>query len=755
MRKRTLSAATSLAVLFSSAALVAGTAGPAAADSSVALPVSSVGDMVVDGVHQKIFISDPTNGKLVVTDYAGTVLTTLADLPGVRGLEISADSSRVYAAVAGKGEILSISTETPTDAIGYDLGEAENPADLAIAGGKIWFGYGKAGAGNLGSLDLSGETPQVALAQAADGTFFTAPLLGADPAAPGVLAAGTGGGGTAGVWVFDVSAGSATVKASLPNAGTNLGELDVTPDGTQVITSSGYPYYHQAYSTTDLSEVTRYHSASYPNAVAIASDGTIAAGTASSSEKDVRVFRPGNSTSVHEFETGGNVAAGALAWAPDNSKLFAVSQSSYGGPARLNILDDPTKAGATVTVNAPYSAVLLKPLTVTGTVTSPVALPAGTAVEVTRVDAANPEGTSLGGQTLGANGAFSFTDTPTVAGSITYKVTYAGDAEHAAATGTAVVRAAQATSSVVVNAPTTAPVLKPLTVTGTATSTEALPAGTPVAVTRFDVENPQGKALGTKTLAANGAFSFADTPTAAGNVTYKVTYAGDTQRAAASGSALVKVSHNKTAISIDRNGTLVNYGSTVTYTATLGPTYKNRTVEIWADPWGPEPKRLLKRGTVNSAGKLSASMWMNRDTTVTAVFAGDARYAWAQAKSGVYTKAGVSTSLSRHYKWTKIGTTWYQTYRTSNYALITTWHNAYPNRSTRLDAQMWYAGAWRDLGPEYFLLDRYGKSYVRFDGDPVLAGHKFRIRSAYIDGTSGDNVNATAYGPWKYFNFTR
>jgi hypothetical protein len=233
-----------------------------------------------------------------------------------------------------------------------------------------------------------------------------------------------------------------------------------------------------------------------------------------------------------------------------------------------------------------------------------------------------------------------------------------------------------------------------------------------------------------------------------------VAYAGGAEHAAASGTALVKVAHVKTALTLDRNGLTVNYGTNVTYTATLGPTYKNRTVEIWADPWGPEPKRLLKRGTVNSVGKLSATMWMSRDTTVTAVFTGDARNAYASAKSGVYTRAGVTTALSRHYKWTKLGNVWHQTYRQSADALITTWHNAYPDRHTRLDLQYYYAGAWRDGGSEYFRLASDGKSYVTLDGDGA-AGMSFRVRSAYIDGAAGDNVNATVYGPWKYFNFTR
>lgn len=654
MRKRTLSAATALAVLFSSAALVAGTAGTAAADSSKVLPVSSVGDMVVDGVHQKIFISDPTGGKLVVTDYTGTVLATLPDLPGVRGLEISADSSRVYAAVTGRGEIVSVNTETPSEVVAYDLGEAENPSDLAIAGGRIWFGYGVPGTSNIGSLDLAGTEPAVALAQGKG--WYSSPLLGSDPAAPNVLAVGDSA-----LAVYDVSTGAATLKADKDVGLSNLREIDVTPDGKQVVASSGAPYHHPAFSTEDLSEVTRYTSTAYPNAVAIAPDGTVAGGTDSSYDADVHVFKPGTTTPVRQYNfpntgntSGGDgLVPGALAWAPDNGKLFAVSQNSYGTNS-LRVFDEPTKSAPAVTVRAPA----------------------------------------------------------------------------------------------------TAPVLKALTVTGTVTATVPLPAGTPLSVTRYDVEAPQGKPLGTKALGANGTFSFADTPTAAGNVTYKVAYAGGTTHSAASGSALVKVAHNRTTLRLDRNGSLVNYGTNLTYTATLGATYKSRVVEIWADPWGPEPKRLLKRGTVNSVGKLSATMWMNRDTTVTAVFAGDARTAYVSAKSGVYTKAGVSTSLSRHYKWTKIGTTWYQTYRQTADPLITTWHNAYPGRHTRLDVHFYYQGVWHDLGPEYFALDAHGRSYVQLDGDGA-AGMRLRVRSAYIDGAAGDNVNATSYGPWKYFNFTR
>lgn len=74
VRTRGISTATAFAVLFSSVVLVGGTASPAAADSSASLPIKSSGDIVVDGVHKRVFISDPRSGKVVATDYNGKVV---------------------------------------------------------------------------------------------------------------------------------------------------------------------------------------------------------------------------------------------------------------------------------------------------------------------------------------------------------------------------------------------------------------------------------------------------------------------------------------------------------------------------------------------------------------------------------------------------------------------------------------------------------------------------------------------------------
>ncbi|GAA2950250.1 Ig-like domain repeat protein [Streptomyces enissocaesilis] len=656
MRRRSISTATALAVLFSSAALVAGTAGPAAADSAKVLSVKSVGDLVVDGTHQRVYVSDPADGKIVVTDYTGTVKATLTGLPGVTGLALSADSGQVYAAVKDTGRIVSVETGTYTQTASYDLTGADAPAGLEIVDGRLWFGYGS----RIGSLDVSGAEPLVRLDQNAGADFSgAAPLLGADPAAPGVLVAGAGGR----LAVYDVSAEGAALRVQ-GSMDTGVKQLDLTPDGTQVLTSwdgSGYGYGFPAYSTTSLEEVASYPTEAYPNAIAVAPDGTVAGGSFSWYAPDVHIHRAGDPKPARQYEfpntgnsSGGDtLVPGALAWAPDSSRVFAVSENSYG-TFTLRALTDPAKELPALTVSAPTSAERAQKLTVTGKLTSKTALPAGTALKVTRTD----------------------------------------------------------------------------------------------------VESPSGKALPAAGTKADGTFSFTDTPPAGGRVTYKVAYAGDATHAPASGSDAVQVSRKAPTLTLNRNGNVYTYGTDVSFTAHLGTTYKNRVVEIYANPYGSDrPNRLLKKAQVNSQGNLSATVDMTRDTVVTAVFAGDARYASKTAKSTAYAKAKVSVGVTRHYKTGKIGSTTYSYFRKSTDPLFTTTMNYYSGRKQRFELEVYHQGTWYASTSEYFALGTDGRSAVRLEA-PGESGIRARMRSSYVNGSSGDNVNSTAHTAWKYFTFT-
>ncbi|MCZ0988025.1 hypothetical protein BEK98_09365 [Streptomyces diastatochromogenes] len=656
MRMRTLTTATTLAVLFSSAALAAT---PASADTSKTLPVKQTADIVVDGVHQQVFVSDPSNGKIVVTDYAGNVVKQLTtNLTGVSGLELSADSGTLYAAVPGLDAIAVIDTATDTETTRYDVG-ADQPRSVALAGGKLWFGYGGSAAGNIGSVDLASEQHEVTLGL--DNDWSSAPILDAAPGSNVLVGAQTGD-SSGKVVSYDVTSGTPNRLAST-SAGNSTKDIAVTPNGQDVVVASGYPYQHPVFKTADLTADGSYASDTYPNAVAIAPDGTVAAGVDGWYNPDIFVYKPGATTSVREYDfpntghTSGSdeLADSALAWSPDASRLFAVSYNS-DGVYTLRVLQGPTLAATTVTVDAPAGAARAKQLTVKGKVTSKVALPAGTKLTVTRTDLESPNGKSLPSVATKADGTFSFTDTPPAGGKVKYKVAFAGDAEHAAGSGT------------------------------------------------------------------------------------------DT----------VDVSRAKPTLTINNNGKVYSYGKDVKFTAHLGTTYKNRTVEIWADPFGSDkPNKLVKSGKVNSDGNLSVWLDLKRDTKVTAKFAGDSRYQPRSASSTVGAKVSVSTSVSNHYKaksaW---GHTYYFFHKTKN-PLITTKMSYFPGRQQKFEFEVYYQGRWYPGDPAYFKLGTDGVSRVQITGDHGEdVGWRFRVRSSYINGSSGDTVNSTTHGAWKYFTFT-
>nr|WP_202540185.1 Ig-like domain repeat protein [Streptomyces sp. SID4937] len=644
--------------------MVGGTANPAAADSSRILPAASLGDIVADGVHQRVFISDPQSGQILATDYSGQVVRVLGELPGVTGLELSADSGTLYAGVAASDHIVAIDTATLTESARYDIGLGTRPTHPALAGGKLWFGYGAAAEGNIGSLDLSGEEPVVTLDQDTDRTWYSAPVLASSPGAPDKLAAAQEGLSPSELAVYDVASGTAERTARLRADASNLRDIAVSPDGAQLVVASGAPYFHQVYRTSDLRAEQGYTSKHYPNAVDIAPNGTVAAGIDGAYDPDVYIYPKDASKTVpvrtYDFPNTGaysgsdSLEPAGLAWAPDGSRLFAVSVNSHGTRS-LRVLTDPTRSVATLSISAPAKATRAKALTVKGSVKASV----------------------------------------------------------------------------------------------------ALPAGTPVTVTRTDVESPKGKALGTVKTDAKGAFTFKDTPPAGGKVTYKATYAGSAQHTAASGSAAVTVSRAATSLKLNRNKSLHAYNKNVSFTATLGKTYKNRVVEIWADPFGADkPKKLVKKAKVNAKGNLSVTVNMKRDTTVTAVFAGDARYAPKTVKSTAYAKVKVSTTLSKQYKTAKIGKTSYAYYSKKKNPVFTTSMTYHKGRAQRLSLELNYQGKWYDAGQEFFALAPNGKSVVELLG-PHETGYKMRVRASYVDGSSGDNVNSTTHGAWKYFIFTK
>ncbi|QNS05384.1 WD40 repeat domain-containing protein [Streptomyces xanthii] len=662
MRRRALSTATAVAVLAGSAALGVAGSGTAVADPAKALGVKSVGDMAVDGVHKRIYLSDPQSDAIVVTDYAGAQLRRITGLDGVRGLALSADSSRLYAAVTDTDTIAEIDTAAGTTVGSYALGGADAPLDLAVAGDVLWFSYGPSGDGALGSLDTTQPTPEPALGQKGSYTFYGAPVIAVSPDGK-ELAAGdpnTSGGVAA---VYDLSGTTATERVVKGLEGASFHrQLAFSPDGTELFVAGGSGSAPSAYATTDLSPVRTYPAGGFGSAVAVSPSGNVAEGSSPSYDSTVHVYRPGGTTAIRSYALGhtstissgdDTLVPGAVAWTPDGSLLFAVSDN-YEGAFRLHTYTDPNRTAPTLTVNAPSTATRATSLTATGKISSVV--------------------------------------------------------------------------------PFTAPVQ--------------------LTVTRSDLETPSGKVVKTVTTKADGTYSFTDTPPAGGKVTYKVSYAGDADHAPVSKSDAVEVSRNSTTLTLNKNKNVYEYGSDVTFTAHLGTTYKNRKVDIYANPYGSDrPNKLVKSGTVNSSGNLSVTLDLTRDVTLSAVYAGDARYKPKTVTNTVYTRARSSVTPSNHYKTGTIGSHKYYWFHKSSTIYVTTSMNYYTGRQFRLDLQVYAGGAWRSGGSEYFNLGTAGTTKVNM-GAVGASGYKFRVRAVYVNGSSGDNVNTTKYSSWKYLYST-
>ncbi|MET7567494.1 Ig-like domain repeat protein [Streptomyces sp. NPDC005492] len=642
-----VSTATALAVLLGSAALsVVATGTASAATAGVTTP----GGLVADGALKRVFVGDSSAGTVAATDYSGNVLASAGGISGVTDLAVSDDGSTVYAAAQGTHEIVALDAATLDVKARYPVATNVGPRYVAFTSGKLWFSYGDQWDSNIGSVDpavdpASGTDP-VTLGQKPDGVSINDPgFLDTAASRPGVLALGETGISTDSMAVLDVS-GATPQKVAFYNGDYTLNsgiyDIDLVPGSDEVLVNGTV---RDAYANGAFTQAGTYPGAQRAD---IAPDGTVA----QANDGTITTYRPNATKAIRTYSVG-SYGTADLTWAPDNSRLFVLAGKSGGGYT-LKALTDPEKNVPTLTVNAPSSAARAKKLTVTGKLSATVPLAAGAKLTVTRTD----------------------------------------------------------------------------------------------------LESTKGKALPTVTVAANGTYSFTDTPPVGGTVTYKVSYAGDTGHAAVSASDKVAVSRAATSLTLNNNGKLYGYGADVKFTAHLGTTYTNRTVAIYADPFGADkPKKLLKTGKVNSSGNISVTVDMTRDTAVSAVFAGDARYASKTVKATAYAKVKVSTAISKQYKTAKIGSTSYYWFHKNTAPIVTTTMTYYKNRQERLDLQVYYNGKWYDSDSEYFGLGTNGKVAVNL-GAPGQSGIKARIRAAYINGSSGDSVNSTTYTGWKYLYFS-
>jgi hypothetical protein len=203
--------------------------GPGAVDSyaasDVPLPIAHFAHLVVDAPHGHLFVSGGagTDG-ILVTDLDGGNPTTIGGEQGATGLALSGDGSALYAALPGQDAIAAISTDSLTESARYDTGTGTRPDSLAVAGGTLWFGYGTAGAGGIGSVDGTGT---VKVHQDA-GSWPGSPILATTPTPSGVLAAATQTGATSAFVTYLAEGDALTRQAAKALPVPDLSDFAVT-----------------------------------------------------------------------------------------------------------------------------------------------------------------------------------------------------------------------------------------------------------------------------------------------------------------------------------------------------------------------------------------------------------------------------------------------------------------------------------------------------------------------------------------------
>jgi hypothetical protein len=417
----------------------------AGASAAPALSLSSFYMIVADSAHGHLFLSQGnTGGPIVVTDLTGKNVGTIATETGAVGMALSPDGSTLYAAVPPQDAVDAISTTTLKQTASYSLGAGNVPFSVAFESGKVWVGYQTTTpSGAIGDVDLTMTTPAFVPQSVMSTTWTSAPQLAADPADGGVLVAAQGGTPDT-LASYNVSAATPTVIAgptaqsgSGPTDCDNQADVAVAPGGTEFVLACGFPYSHYRYSTANLGVVGSYPSDTYPNAVAIATNGTVAAGVSGWYNPDVYVYHADKTAPLNEYEFGGptwNLVPRGLAWSVSGNVLYAVIQDMDTSAWAIRVLNDPARTVSTLRLSGKTSAVLGKSVTVYGSLAFNIGSPAtGTKISVART----LKGSSAVKRftaTLLANHTFQLTDTPAALGTYTYTATYGGDSSHQPAT---------------------------------------------------------------------------------------------------------------------------------------------------------------------------------------------------------------------------------------------------------------------------------------------------------------------------------
>jgi hypothetical protein len=251
-----------------------------------------------------------------------------------------------------------------------------------------------------------------------------------------------------------------------------------------------------------------------------------------------------------------------------------------------------------------------------------------------------------------------------------------------------------------------------------------------------------------------GGFSLTDHHPAKAHYIYTARFAGNATAAKATASARVTVTAIKPKLAISAPAADYRYGTRVAFTVTLGPTFADRKVALYASPYGGG-RRLVATGHVSAAGRWHPTYTITRKTTFTVVFAGDSHNTANSAHTTLQAYAKVADQISGFFQMTEIGGVTYDIFHGSG--TLTLYSTVSPAKhgeclepeSEQLDGKTW------DADTKYGCdqLDAQSQDTAPFTVNQA-AGDRYRIRGDYRH-SAKDLGNLNQQGPWLYFEVVK
>jgi hypothetical protein len=325
-------------------------------DIETTLPLVGFNMMIPDQAHHHVFVTGTpaSNSSIAVVDYKGTIIKSITGLAGASGMALDTKRHTLYVALNTADAIAAIDTNTLTETTRWNLGAgAQCPESLTMVRKYVYFGLSySCSAGGIGVLD-----PTTGFVTVFSGSYFPfyAPLLDSSPGAPGILIASDRGLSPAELYEYVVKPnGSVSFVQSLwsPCGSSNLGDLDIMPNGADVLTASGAPYNICAFRVSGLTADGTYPTGPYPNGAEVSPDSVyLAAGINGIYSPDLFLFQIGDTTVLASYDfavispAAPDLFARGEGWGmgPGGTKLlFAVTNDSYlGTPPVFHIIQSP------------------------------------------------------------------------------------------------------------------------------------------------------------------------------------------------------------------------------------------------------------------------------------------------------------------------------------------------------------------------------------------------------------------------------